>query len=256
MCPKIPFRNSWLKQLPIFCRLKSFFSIIFIILLANNIELVGQTGIKAGINISNFYYTDIPPEPYKDYDIDLRPYLGYDIRTIQTGDQKPLFSPYLGFYYSFQISRQWILRPELAYTRKGVSFNQNEFEKIIYKVLINYLEIPVSFSYIVHENQDRITELYFGGYMAYSLRAVKKTAFHDASPEKTELTSVNNFDGGFHMGGNYHWKLSDNYPVFVDLRIVLGLTNIFSLPEDWTKMYFNTQETKITAIQLTAGYEF
>lgn len=50
-------------------------------------------GVKLGFTAAAFSYTDRQMEPYKDLEIDLRPYLGYDIKWVQLGEQKPLIAP-------------------------------------------------------------------------------------------------------------------------------------------------------------------
>ena len=58
-----------------------------------------QIGFKLGLAASSFSYKN---KLYPDlgFEVDLRPYLGYDIEWIQTGDQKPIFSPYISIFYS------------------------------------------------------------------------------------------------------------------------------------------------------------
>ncbi len=218
-------------------------------------KLNAQFGIKIGSTASSFYYTDTKPEPYQDFEIDLRPYLGYDIESIQTTDQKPLISPYIGVYYNLALTQQIGLRPELSFTQKGVNFSHTDYERIVYKVLISYLEFPLSVTYQFLQKEKSIGEFYFGGYAAYKINAVKKVASHNSSIEKTKLNSVKNFEGGLHSGVNYKHKFF-NKIFFIDLRVFIGLNNIFEKPEDWTSIYYDTQKTKNTGINLSVGYEF
>ncbi len=193
--------------------------------------------------------------PYLAYDIDLRPYLGYDIEAAQLGDQNPVFYPYVGIYYNLQFSKGFGFRPELCFTQKGVSFSQSEYEKVIYKVKISYLEIPLSVGYKFIKKDKFVSELYLGGYFAFKMNAVKKVAVHNSLTESTELNSVESFDGGIHFGLNFKYKLFEKF-FLLDIRAFQGLSNIFYMPEDQPKLYFETQKTKITGINLTLGYEF
>lgn len=214
-----------------------------------------QIGIKIGTTASNFYYTDNNPEPYKGFDIDLRPYLGFDIEQAQTADQKPLFSPYVSLFYTFNLKKRLGIRPELSFTQKGVNFSQSDYERIIYKVRISYVEIPLSVTYQFSQKENSISELYIGGYAAYQINAVKEVASHNSSVEKTKVNSVNNIDAGLHLGVNYKHKFFNKF-FLIDLRFFVGLSNIFEYPEDWTSIYFSTQKTKITGINISVGYEF
>ncbi len=214
-----------------------------------------QPGIKLGGTISNFYYTDKEMNPYLAFDIDLRPYLGYDIEGAQLGEQKPVIYPYLGVYYNFQFSKRFGLRPEICFTQKGVSFSQSEYEDVVYKVKISYLEVPLSVGYAFIQKEKFMSEIYLGGYAAFKIKAVKKVGTHYTEPEKTELNSVENFDAGIHLGLNLKFKFFEKFFLF-DMRVFQGLTNIFYMPQDYPSMYFETQKTKITGFNLTLGYEF
>lgn len=214
-----------------------------------------QIGVKLGTTISNFYYTDKEMDPYISYDIDLRPYLGYDIEWVQLGEQKPVVYPYVGIYYNCNISNRFVLRPEISFTQKGVSFNQSEYEKIVYKVKISYLEVPLSIAYKIIKKDKIESDLYFGGYGAFKLKALKKVGFHNSTTETTKINTVENFDAGIHLGINFKYKLFEKF-VLLDIRVFQGLTNIFYMPEDQTKLYHTTQKTKITGFYITLGYEF
>lgn len=230
--------------------------LIFIVVLfvfSKNVN--GQIGVKIGSTASSFYYTDIIPNPYQDFDIDLRPYLGYDIELAQTSDQKPLFSPYFSIFYTFNLAKRLGLRPELDFTQKGVNFSQFDYERIIYKVRISYIEIPLSLTYQFLQKEKSISEFYFGGYAAIKINAVKKVASHNSSIEKTNLNSAKIFEGGIHLGVNYK-HMFFNKIFLIDLRVFMGLNNMFEMPEDWTSIYYDTQKIKITGINLSVGYEF
>lgn len=218
-------------------------------------NLNGQTGLKIGSTVSSFYYTGGNPNPYQDYDIDLRPYLGYDIELAQTGNQQPIFAPYLSLFYTFHLADRLGLRPELSFTQKGVNFTQFEYERIIYKIRISYFEIPLSLSYQFLQKEKSISGFYFGGYTAYKIRAVKNVAAHNSSIKKTKLNSVKDLEGGIHLGVNYKHNYI-NKVFLIDIRFFMGLNDIFKISDDWTKFYYETQKTKITGINLSIGYEF
>ena len=54
-------------------------SICIVVLFVFNKIANGQIGVKIGSTASSFHYTDINPNPYQNFDIDLRPFFGYDI---------------------------------------------------------------------------------------------------------------------------------------------------------------------------------
>jgi len=85
--------------------------------------------------------------------------------------------------------------------------------------------------------------------------AVKKVAFHNSSITKTQIKNVENFEAGLHFGINYKRKIFDKCILF-DVRFFQGLSDIFYMQENQPKLYFNTQKTKISGLNLTIGYEF
>lgn len=216
---------------------------------------MAQFGAKLGTTISSFYYTDKEMNPNLSYDIDLRPYLGYDIEWVQLGNQKPVVYAYLGAYYNYKFSNRFGLRPEVSFTQKGVSFSQSEYESIIYKVKISYLEVPLSIAYKIIKKEKFESELYLGGYGAFKLNAVKRVAFHNSSTETTNLSTVEKFDAGIHFGMNFKYKLFEKF-VLLDIRVFQGLMDIFNMPEDQPILYHTTQKTKTTGLYITLGYEF
>ncbi len=213
-----------------------------------------QYGIKIGTTVSSFYYPGSTPTPYNGFDIDLRPYLGYDVELVQTNPQKPLFSPFVSVFRRFSLTNRLGIQPELSFSQKGLDYSSSAYENVIYKVKINYLEIPVSFSYEYLQKEKALSHFYLGGYCAYRINAYKKVAFHNTSIQKTKLTSVTNYDLGVHFGVDYKYQIKNHF-FLVDIRLFLGLNDLFMEPKDWTSIYFESHKTKITGINLSVGYE-
>ena len=231
------------------------FFICFCVLLSFPKKISAQYGIKIGTSVSNFYYTGSSPVPYNDYDNDLSPFLGYDIKLVQAEPQNPLLSYYVSIYRSFHLTKKIGLRPELGFTEKGVNFSQNEYERIIYKVKIRYLEIPLSAFCLLRQTEKNGWEIYSGGYCALKLNAIKHVSTQTSGEIRQKVNSVKLFDGGLHLGANFKHRLYNDL-LFVDLRIFIGFCNIFESPENWTSIYFETPKTKITGLNLSVGYEF
>jgi hypothetical protein len=234
------------------------FRIILLLCLTFLFSLPGPTqaqfGIKVGTTVSNLYNTG-QLNPIMEFEIDLRPFLGYDIEWVQLGNQKPLFSPYINAYYHFKILPRLGLRPEVSFSQKGLSFNQYDYERIIYQVSISYLEMPVSVVCQFVQKERTISEIYAGGFGGIKIKAVKKVASHNSPIEKINLNSVNAVEAGLHLGANYKRKFSGKY-FLIDIRLFLGLTDIFTQPENWTAIYFDLPQTKTTGLNLALGYEF
>jgi len=227
---------------------------MIVVLLAPT-RIFAQPGVKAGTTISTFLNSNEQMDPYLGYDIDLSPYLGYDIKWVQLNNQKPLISPYVSIYYNFQVLPRMAFRPEVSYAQKGVNFNQNEYQLIIYKVKINYIEIPLSVSYCFIQKEKLLVDVFTGGFGAIKLNAFKKTKIHTDNTEKTEIQNVQTFDAGIHLGFNSRYKINSNFILF-EIRYFLGLSNLFHLPENQTDIYNHLQNIKLTGFNISLGYEF
>jgi hypothetical protein len=213
-----------------------------------------QYGIRLGSTFSTFYYTGDTPTPYDGYDVDLRPFLGFDVETAQTNAQKVLIAPSIHIYGRIKLSDRIFFQPELGYTQKGVNFSYTGYEKSTYKVKVNYLEVPASFCYQYLRREKLLVDFHAGGFAAFRLNAYKEVAFHPAAQERTTLRSVKALDWGFLTGTGLRYKVNDHFLV-LDLRMFVGLQNIFTLPDDWTNIYYESHQTKITGINLSIGYE-
>ncbi len=237
-------------------QMKYYFLILCMLVLVCSPESAdAQIGLKIGTSISSFYYPGSPPSPYDGYDIDLRPFLGYDVEFAQVTPQLPLVSPGFSIYRSFNLSQRISVQPELCYSRKGVRFSQVDYEKVDYKVKINYLEIPVSVALQVLEKNNSRIDCFLGGYGAFRISVTKQVAYNNSSVEKEKINTMRIFEGGLHTGITYKHRFLDGF-VVIGLRVYLGLTDIFELPEDWTGIYLDTHKTKITGLNLSLGYEF
>ena len=214
---------------------------------------IAQFGIKTGMSLSSFYYPGSTPEPYQGFDVDLRPYLGYDIGLVQAEPQKPLAGWYISAFHKFQLSERFGIRPEVSFNQKGVSFSQREHEDITYKVTLSYLELPVSCSYNYLKKQSQAGDIYVGAYGAFNLSSSKVVSTHGTRNEKTKLNTVNDFDWGFHIGIDYTLNLSKG-AILIDLRIFLGMLDLFHTDKDATLLYFNTHKTKSVGLNFSIGY--
>lgn len=250
------YSHKW-NHMKIFNKIKnSIFIIIMIIvvMIFIPVSLKAQLGIKAGISASSFRYAGTV-EPNQGYDIDLRPYLGYDAEWVQLADQKPLISPVVSIYTDINLGKGFIVRPELGFVQKGVNLSGNEYQKVIYKVKINYLELPVNIAYNMILKENFKGEIFIGGYISALINANKKTALNVSDPKATNLKSVKSFDSGLTYGFGLKPKIMDHFFRF-DLRVSHGLSDIFKVNNNEVRMYTTTQKTYNYSLFLSIGYEF
>lgn len=230
------------------------FSIICAACLTLN-TVASPIGLKLGIAASSFNYTDRGMDPYLGLDIDLRPYLGYDIQWVQLGDQNPLYAPFVSLCYSLKFSDKLFLRPEIGITQKGVNFNQFDYQRTIYEVRITYLNNSLALGYQLLNNYRFALEAYGGGTGALKLDAYKKVAHHQSPIEKQSLDNVRNYDFSLFLGIDVKWKIF-NKNLMLDIQSFYGLTNIFYPIKNQPQLYRHTQQTKNAGLLLSLGYEF
>ncbi|MBN2287256.1 MAG: PorT family protein [Tissierellales bacterium] len=230
-----------------------FLNLCFVVIATNT--AASPIGIKVGVAASAFNYTDRVMVPYIDYDIDLRPYLGYDIEWVQLGEQKPLLSPFVSCFFHYKFADKFFVRPEVGVMQKGVVFNQYDYERIIYEVKISYLQFPLTLGYQVVNKDYFIVELYAGGAGAFKLNALKKVGYHNSQIHHIKLNNICNFDFSWLFGFNIKWKLFEKYFLF-DVQSFIGLTDIFYPIENQIQLYQRTQKTKNAGLVISLGYEF
>jgi len=233
------------------------YQVVFIMFLLFQLRQAcySQPGVKIGLTTSSFTYTNTPPYPDLTYEVDLRPYLGYDISMIQLQDQNPLFSPYLSLFYSFNCTQRLSIRPELSFTQKGVSFDHSEYEKTIYKVKISYLELPISLLYKIRLDKSLSFDLYGGGFVACKIKGIKKTETPLEGEEVNQLDNVNDLDAGIHIGFATKYLIG-NQNILFDIRVFQGFGDVFDLIQNDARLYNTVQGVKNTGINLSIGYEF
>ncbi len=220
-----------------------------------NIEVKAQLGVRAGVNVASIFYTDTNMDPNLSYDIDLRPFLGYDIMWLQLGDQKPIVCPIIGIYYNWQFANRFAIRSGIEYTQKGVNFSQYEYEEITYRVKINYLELPVSIAATIVNKERFKFDFYSGTFGAFKLNAFKKVETATSDLKKSEVKNVQNWDAGLLFGIDFKFKVKENFLV-LDISNLVGLKDIYKQVSDDPILYNNIQKIKTTSFVITIGYEF
>ena len=114
--------------------------------------------------------------------------------------------------------------------------------------------MPLSLSYRYLQKEKIVSNCYVGGFSAYRLGSIKKTASHHIPTQKTTLESVKDFDFGVHAGLDFKYRLKSHFLLF-DIRLFLGLNDVFFVPEDWTNIYYESHKIKISGFNISIGYE-
>ena len=213
-----------------------------------------QYSIKVGTTASTFYYVGDMPIPDDGYDVDLRPYTGYDIAWVQASPQSPLFAWHLGISRLYTLTNKLNIEPEISFSQKGVAFRHRAYAAIHYRVKINYVEVPISLTYPYLQKDKSKGYIHCGVYGAYGINGIKRVTLTDASSYRTRLTSVKHFDAGIHLGIQYAYRIRGQY-VSLQVRLIAGLCDVSEIPRDWTNLYYETHKTKNAGLQISIGYE-
>lgn len=214
-----------------------------------------QVGISGGVALSSFNYSGDGLIPYIGYDIDLRPHLGYDVQWAQLGKQKPLLAPWLSVDWQYPILSRLTLKTALAFTQKGVSFNQHDYEEITFLVRISYLEVPVllSFDYIKHP---RFSAGISGGlYGALAVDARKKTEAFGTGVKVSKLENARNIVSGLVLGLEFSQKIKEQV-IKLSLEAFTDINDALLVPEDQVVLYHEVQKVKNAGMYIKLGYDF
>lgn len=186
--------------------MKKALKIILILLLIQglaSIKLSAEIGIKGGLNLSNFFFSDS---------------LGSEWNYLQNFQAGAFFSIYLLKNFSIQ--------PELLYTKKGATADgMFKGEKITESEELTYIKIPllvkVQFPYKVNFK----VGFFSGIYTAINIGAKSITKYKDESIEEDIKNEIKDMDFGFVLGLNIEFK-----KLIFDFRYTTGFSNIKSDP--------------------------
>ena len=215
--------------------------IIFSILPAT---LLAQFGIKGGLAVSALQASK------EDY----TPFLGYEVSWVQYGTSNPVFGLQLGTFYTFSISDNFTFQPELYFVQRGYQFDQTPLYNINYSLHINYLELPLLFTYYLPLGWSFHPAITSGFYSSLKLSG-NKTISLPGKEINEKVSSVNNFDYGIIFGIASEFPAWDGEIIF-DLRLNWGLANVLSKPANNKSLYDDPGTVKTRAVTLLAGYRF
>lgn len=118
-----------------------------------------------------------------------------------------------GAFGTYSIQETFGITAEINYAQKGAKTTAS-------KLNINYLEIPVHFSYFLGKGKLR-PKLMAGPYLGFLMNSELQTG--NVKVNSKDL--YNNTDFGLNLGGGLHYDLGDSKWLYLDARYGLGLAD-------------------------------
>jgi hypothetical protein len=199
-------------------------------------------GLKGGFSLSGLHSATG----------DFRHVLGYEMDWLRMGN---LAGFQIGMFQTFDVSRSLALQPEVYLAvRGGESTGDFEFDQIVSRTEIRYLEFPVLLEYRVPLQRRLRPSLFLGPYGAVKLSAARQTVIRGRE-ERIELDNVNAVDYGVVVGGAVEHEMLSGQ-LILDVRCSLGLKNAMRMPAGYIRLYVDEDEIRNFAFSLMVGYRF
>ena len=217
------------------------FIIFCLLIVFSTNTLFAGIGIKGGVGISGLLSARG----------DFRHLLGYEIDWLAMGNLK---SFQIGVFKTFDISEHFKFQPEIYYSIRGGDASETFlFERIKFKVIINYIEIPLLLKYEILLKGRFRPELLLGPYAALKLSAKKYTEIW-GKKEATDLENVKSIDYGIIFGGGMEVNVGSGQ-LILELRSSYGLKNIMRMPENFIKLYDEKDFMRNFSFVIMTGYK-
>lgn len=207
--------------------MKNFYqTLLFILLMGTTQLLSAQTnfGVRAGLNLAS---------------------INIDFEGL-TASPSSRIGVTLAGIAEIGVSENMAIQPELHFIQKGYKSDSGGDET---KLSLNYLELPIHVKYLFG-GEGQIGGYVLGGpAVGFALGGKSKTCFNgNCDSENVEFSDDDGFrrlEVGLSFGGG----ITINQNLFVDLRYVLGITNLAE--EDFQEIKYRNK-----GIQLGVGYMF
>lgn len=138
--------------------------------------------------------------------------------------------------YSYKLSRKIGFTTGVEYSQQGQNINFNadsvfpSSNRVIFKVELNYLRIPLTFNYTIIQKKKAELGIYSGVNMGFAIK--RKDNYQDIILEYILLPLAEKrykeMDWAIPMGINYKKALTSNAFVNIGFEYLFGLTDAFS----------------------------
>lgn len=217
--------------------------IIFLFLIISS--ATAQIGFKAGVGISDIVFMKDGQTPYLGYEVDYYTH------------RNPKLSYQFGAFTSFDLGKRFEFQPELLFVFAGLDYSMKfDYGEMIFRLNINYLQVPLLFKYKTRPDKKRHFTLLAGPYGAIMLSASKIMEI-DEYEETEKMTNVRNGDFGIAAGLAMEFDLTKGILV-IDLRMTYSLIDMMDHLDGYVSKYNGPEKDRSRNVNmaLTVGYRF
>jgi hypothetical protein len=176
--------------------------LLLLLLIAFNLPLWAQFGIRLGLNVTNVKV-----------DLDNSPI------SIETEGK---LGVHIGVFYETKMSQHFSFQPELLFFQKGYRIKDTGDDL---KLTLNYIEIPLLAKYNFNETKANVF-LLAGPAVGIGISSKAKVG-DDSSNIDWEETELQRIDFGLNLGGGVALPVNEGKHRFLfQARYLLGITNI------------------------------
>jgi hypothetical protein len=170
-----------------------------------------------------------PAFALQDSPLSFGPKIGVSFTNFRAPDDEEFKAGFCGgAFLAYAIHDWFTVQPELLYSMKGYDRSFSIFLSEDHGVNLDYIEIPVLAMLTIPTNSIFTPNIFVGPTMAFNVRA--ETYRGDQSEDIKDIVNV--FEASMVFGGGLNVVLGPRGRVFTfDIRYVMGLTDIFDVPE-------------------------
>ena len=204
-------------------KLPSFFACCVLLLMTHFNLPKAQTGIRAGIALADIGFLEKGQSPF----------LSYDNNSVI--HNLPLLTYEFGLVSKIHLSSRFDLQGEITYTRKGLDYSTNFlYDDITYKVVIDYLQLPVLFRYKSLSEKSWKSGFLIGPYAAVKLKSRKLIRLNGLETKET-MNNIHDLDYGI-IAAYYMVHSLGNDQLQIDFRFGYSLFNMMDHTDGFVRL--------------------
>lgn len=146
---------------------------------------------------------------------------------------------HVGLDAAFPLAPEFYIQPGVLFSGKGAKAETGDG-----KLLLNYIEVPISFAYKPQLGEGRLI-LAVGPYVGYALSAKAKNPDYDLDLGSDDNDDMKRFD----FGGNINFGYEFTRNLFAQINAQLGMANLLPNGDSDNSM-------KNTGFGISIGYRF
>jgi hypothetical protein len=228
------------------------FIVLFLLLVSYTGVGFAQLSVKGGMAVSAFRlsYDDAASTR----DIDFRPFLGYEVGSVQYGTSYPDIGFQLGVSYTARLSEHLSLQPELYFAQRGYLFELIKLYNTSYRLKVHRLQVPLLLKYTLPLDWAVRPGMLLGPYASFRLSA-NRTIDVWGEHDTRSVPAVNFLDYGIVFAIDAEFS-AWSQKLASEIRFDMGLASALSQPEEYTALTENPGTVRMLALSIMLGYRF